>query len=126
MPGGTDGEYEGVRYFKCEDGHGLFLPVDLIARDDRFDSPVPSPADLNRSITDTPLDASSPHQPVVLSPSTVPSATSSTRANPPAQNFGSTPQASGGLESFVRDMMEKMVEGREFQCTQGKWPIRTA
>ena len=45
MPGGTDGEYEGVRYFKCEDGHGLFLPVDLIARDDRFDSPVPSPAD---------------------------------------------------------------------------------
>ena len=57
----------------------------------------------------------------------MPSAISGTREKNPAQNFGSTPLTTGGLESFVHDMMEKMVEKREFQSscvhTQGKWPI---
>ena len=53
MPGGTGGEYEGVRYFDCE-GHGLFLPVELVSKDDRFNS------QRSRSVGSTPASSSVP------------------------------------------------------------------
>lgn len=39
VDGGHSGEMNGVRYFTCEDGYGLFLPVSRLQRDDRFDDP---------------------------------------------------------------------------------------
>ena len=37
VEGGHSGEFQGEQYFRCSPGHGLFLPVDQLKRDDRFD-----------------------------------------------------------------------------------------
>ena len=37
MLGGCSGEFQGVKYFGCAPDHGLFFPVNLLKRDDRFD-----------------------------------------------------------------------------------------
>ena len=37
VEGGHSGEFQGEQYFRCSPGHGLFLPVDRLKRDDRFD-----------------------------------------------------------------------------------------
>ena len=37
VEGGHSGEFQGKEYFRCSPGHGLFLPVDRLRRDDRFD-----------------------------------------------------------------------------------------
>ena len=37
VEGGHSGEFQGEQYFTCSPGHGLFLPVDRLKRDDRFD-----------------------------------------------------------------------------------------
>ena len=37
IEGGHSGEFQGEQYFTCSPGHGLFLPVDRLKRDDRFD-----------------------------------------------------------------------------------------
>ena len=48
MKGGHSGEFEGIRYFTCEDGHGVILPIIRVQRDDRFGLPAlkggPTPA----------------------------------------------------------------------------------
>ena len=38
MKGGGDGSIAGVQHFTCADGHGLFLPLSRLKRDDRFDN----------------------------------------------------------------------------------------
>jgi len=35
--GGCSGEFEGEKHFDCAPGHGLFVPVNLLKRDDRFE-----------------------------------------------------------------------------------------
>ena len=37
VEGGHSGEFLEEQYFTCSPGHGLFLPVDRLKRDDRFD-----------------------------------------------------------------------------------------
>ena len=37
VEGGHSGEFQGEQYFRCSPGHGFFLPVDRLKRDDRFD-----------------------------------------------------------------------------------------
>ena len=37
VEGGRSGEFQGEEYFRCSPGHGLFLPVNRLKRDDRFD-----------------------------------------------------------------------------------------
>ena len=37
VEGGHSGEFQGEQYFRCSTGHGLFLPVDRLKWDDRFD-----------------------------------------------------------------------------------------
>ena len=37
MPGGHSGEFEGVKYFNPAPDHGVFFPVNLLKRDDRFE-----------------------------------------------------------------------------------------
>ena len=37
-PGGSSGELQGMHYFDCLKGHGIFLPLEMLERDDRFDS----------------------------------------------------------------------------------------
>ena len=37
-PGGSSGELQGVHYFNCQKDHGIFLPLEMLKRDDRFDS----------------------------------------------------------------------------------------
>jgi len=37
---GHSGEFQGVKYFDCAPDHGLFIPVNLLKRDDRFDDDV--------------------------------------------------------------------------------------
>ncbi len=37
VPGGGDGSKDGERYFYCANGHGLFLPVRMLKKDNRFD-----------------------------------------------------------------------------------------
>ena len=37
VEGGHSGEFQGEQYFRCSPGHGLFLPVDRLKRDDRFE-----------------------------------------------------------------------------------------
>ena len=39
VDGGHSGKYEGKRYFTCDDGHGVFLPMTTLRPDDRFDPP---------------------------------------------------------------------------------------
>ena len=39
VKGGGDGSYGGVVHFTCPLGHGLFLPLCRLKRDDRFDVP---------------------------------------------------------------------------------------
>ena len=39
VDGGHSGKMNGVQYFTCEDGYGLFLPPSRLQRDDRFDDP---------------------------------------------------------------------------------------
>ena len=36
VEGGHSGKFEGKRYFRCKDGHGLILPLSCLQRDDRF------------------------------------------------------------------------------------------
>ena len=36
VEGGCSGEFLDEEYFRCSPGHGLFLPVDRLKRDDRF------------------------------------------------------------------------------------------
>ena len=38
MKGGGDGSIAGVLHFTCAEGHGLFLPLSLLKRDDRFNA----------------------------------------------------------------------------------------
>ncbi|XP_064396267.1 uncharacterized protein LOC135343202 [Halichondria panicea] len=38
VPGGGDGSKDGERYFYCANGHGLFLPVRMLKKDNRFDN----------------------------------------------------------------------------------------
>ena len=38
MKGGGDGSIAGVQHFTCAEGHGLFLPLSRLKRDDRFDA----------------------------------------------------------------------------------------
>ena len=37
VKGGHSGGFQGVQYFKCPPGQGLFFPVDGLKRDDRFE-----------------------------------------------------------------------------------------
>ena len=37
-PGGSSGELQGEHYFNCQKDHGIFLPLEMLKRDDRFDS----------------------------------------------------------------------------------------
>ena len=37
VEGGHSGKFRGKRYFTCEDGHGLMLPLAKLQLDDRFD-----------------------------------------------------------------------------------------
>ena len=36
VDGGCKGSKDGVCYFQCEDKHGLFLPIERLDKDDRF------------------------------------------------------------------------------------------
>ena len=35
--GGCSGEFQGTKLFNCAPDHGLFFPVNLLKRDDRFE-----------------------------------------------------------------------------------------
>ena len=37
MLGGCSGEFQGMKHFNCAPDHGLFFPVNLLKRDDRFE-----------------------------------------------------------------------------------------
>ena len=41
VEGGHSGKFDGKRYFTCEDGCGLVLPLSRLKLDDRFDDPPP-------------------------------------------------------------------------------------
>ncbi len=43
--GGNNGSFKDTNYFSCEDGYGLYLPYEMLKRDDRF--PSGKPNDLN-------------------------------------------------------------------------------
>ena len=116
MPGGTDGEYEGVRYFDCE-GHGLFLPVELVSKDDRFNSPASTPV--------TPLPSSTP--PIAHSQSYCePSATGGVSASPPqrSRSVGSTPASSSVPEPLLCGINLKAMGG-VFETSECKFAIRS-
>ena len=101
IPEGTDGTYHGVRYFTCEDGHGLFIEVGQIAKDNRFDDD-----DSQQPDNDVQLPASS------SSPPTTHSARSQSCSEPRAatcsasegsgrsKSLGSASQAASSLDSF--------------------------
>ena len=36
MKGGSSGTFQGNNYFSCSEGHGLFLPLSRLKRDNRF------------------------------------------------------------------------------------------
>ena len=38
VPGGGDGSKDGERYFYCTNGRGVFLPVRMLKKDNRFDN----------------------------------------------------------------------------------------
>ena len=39
MEGASDGRLEGVQYFSCDKGYGIFFPLDALERDERFSLP---------------------------------------------------------------------------------------
>ena len=52
VEGGGSGSFQGVSYFSCHQGHGLFLPVSHLKGDDRFSDAIPDEApSIDSSIT---------------------------------------------------------------------------
>jgi len=58
--GGCSGEFQGVKYFDCAPGHGLFFPVNLLKRDDRFDIETGDTKRLSGSLSQSQL-VNTPH-----------------------------------------------------------------
>ena len=104
-----------MRYFHCEDGRGLFLPVELVAKDDRFSSPASTPV--------TPLPSST--HPIAHSQSYCePSATGGVSASPPqwSRSVGSTPASSSVPEPLLRGINTKAM-GEVFETSECKFSI---
>ncbi len=55
VPGGSDGSLNSVFYFSCAEGHGLFLPVRMLKKDNRFDTPSTSPTSPTPPIVEPPI-----------------------------------------------------------------------
>lgn len=60
VKGGGPGSFQGVNYFNCSDGHGLFLPVSHLKRDGRF---AEVDANTSESQTSSSNQGSEPSQP---------------------------------------------------------------
>ena len=42
VEGGGPGSFQGTSYFSCSDGHGLFLPMSRLKRDNLFEEGTPT------------------------------------------------------------------------------------
>ncbi len=52
VQGGGPGSFQGIDYFNCSDGHGLFLPVSHLKRDNQF-------AEMDATSSEAPTSSSS-------------------------------------------------------------------
>ncbi|CAI7988526.1 Ubiquitin carboxyl-terminal hydrolase CYLD [Geodia barretti] len=73
VEGGHSGKFLGKRYFTCDDGHGLMLPLSRLKLDDRFDPPSLKGGSTNAGGDDVERDKHMPSTPTQPTASRKPS-----------------------------------------------------